>query len=140
MPALDFHAHIEPTIAPAMLQELGACVVAVTRSLREFAQVAERRDDDVTWAVGVHPAEPLSLRDFSPRRFQSLLEAAPVVGEVGLDRRSSVSLTSQQDILETIFRVLSENPRILNVHSAGATVPILDLLEKYRPPGVVLHW
>ena len=140
MPALDFHAHIEPTIAPAMLRELGACVVAVTRSLEEFAQVAERRDEDVTWGIGVHPAEPLSLRDFSPRRFRSLLDAAPVVGEVGLDRRSSVGLASQQDTLEAILRVLSEQPRILNVHSAGATVPILDLLEKYRPSGVVLHW
>ena len=140
MLALDFHAHIEPTIGPAMLRDLGACVVAVTRSLSEFAQVADRRDESVTWGLGVHPAVPTSHRGFSPARFRSLLETVPVVGEIGLDRRSSVDLTSQEDTLEAIFRVLSEQPRILNVHSAGATLPILNMIEKYRPIGVVLHW
>ena len=140
MLALDFHAHIEPAIAPALLRELGACVVAMTRSLSEFARVIDRRDENVTWGLGVHPADPMSIRGFSPGRFRTLLETAPIVGEVGLDRRSSVDLASQQDTLEAIFRVLSEQPRILNVHSAEAPAPILNMIEKYRPSGVVLHW
>ena len=140
MLSLDFHAHIEPTIGHSMLRDLGACVVAVTRSLSEFSQVADRRDESVTWGLGVHPAVPTSHRGFSPARFRALLEKVPVVGEIGLDRRSSIDLTTQQDTLEAIFRVLSDQPRILNVHSAGATVPILNMIEKYRPSGVVLHW
>lgn len=140
MLSLDFHAHIEPTIVPAMLRDLGACVVAVTRSLSEFSQVVDRRDEAVTWAIGVHPANPVSLKEFSPHRFRSLLETAPVVGEVGLDRRSPVDLTSQQITLDAIFRVVSDQPRILNIHSAGATAPVLKMIEKYRPAGVVLHW
>ena len=55
-------------------------------------------------AWGAHPADPLSLKDFSENRFQSLIETVPVVGEVGLDRRSAVSLVRQQEILESIFR------------------------------------
>ena len=137
---LDFHAHIDPKIKPSMLCELGGCVVAVTRSLNEFALIAERSDENVTWGLGAHPADPLSLKDFSEKRFQSLIETVPVVGEVGLDRRSAVPMVRQQDTLESIFRILGERPRILNVHSAGATVPVLNLIEMYRPPGVVLHW
>ena len=122
MLALAFHAHIDPKIEPSMLRELGGCVVAVTRSLSEFALVAERSDENVTWGLGAHPADPLSLKEFSENRFQSLIETVPVVGEVGLDRRSAVSLVRQQEILESIFRIIGERPRILNVHSAGATV------------------
>lgn len=140
MLVLDFHAHIDPKIEPSMLRELGGCVVAVTRSLSEFALVVERSDENVTWALGAHPADPLSLKEFSENRFQSSIETVPVVGEVGLDRRSPIPLLRQQEILESIFRILGERPRILNVHSAGATVPVLNLIAKYRPPGVVLHW
>ena len=96
MQALDFHAHIEPMILPETLRELEACVIAVTRSLSEFALVAERSDGNVTWALGVHPADPLSLKEFSESRFQSLIEMVPVVGEVGLDRRSLVPLVRQR--------------------------------------------
>ena len=140
MLSLDFHAHIEPSIDPVSLENLGACVVAVTRSLNEFAQVADRLDRSVTWAVGVHPSVPASQRGFSPDRFRRLVENAPVVGEIGLDKRSSVDLANQRSTLEAIFTVLSDYPRVLNVHSAGATADLLDVLEAHRPIGVVLHW
>ena len=140
MLALDFHAHIDPKIHPSRLCELGSCIVAVTRSLSEFALVAERSEENVTWALGAHPADPLSLEEFPEKRLQSLIETVPVVGEVGLDRRSPVPLARQQDTLGTIFRILGEQPRILNIHSAGATAPLLKIIEKYRPSGVVLHW
>ena len=61
MLALAFHAHIDPKIEPSMLRELGGCVVAVTRSLSEFALVAERSDENVTWGLGSasrRPTEP----------------------------------------------------------------------------------
>ncbi len=140
MLSLDCHAHIDPSIGPAELRSLGACVIAVTRSLSEFAKVAHRRDECVTWGLGVHPAIPTNRREFRPEHFRMLLKTTPVVGEIGLDKRSPIDLTSQQHTLEAIFRVLSEQPRILSLHSGGATAPLLDMLETYRPTGVVLHW
>lgn len=140
MLSLDFHAHIEPSIHPEELRDLGACVIAVTRSLSEFVQVAARRDESVTWAVGAHPAIAMGQEAFSSDRFQTLLDSVAVVGEIGLDKRSPVGLTRQQHTLEVIFRVLSEQPRILSVHSNGATGPLLDMLDTYRLRGVVLHW
>lgn len=137
---LDFHAHIDPTVSHAMLRDLRACVVAVTRSLGEFAGVVDRRDECVTWCLGMHPSVPHSPTVFSRGRFVPLLESVPIVGEIGLDRRSPVPFANQQETLEAVFRILDDQPRILNVHSAGATVPTLKLIEKYRPSGVVLHW
>ena len=137
---LDFHAHIDPTVSPATLRDLEACVVAVTRSLGEFTGAADRRDESVTWCLGLHPYVPHSPAVFSGGRLVQLLESVPIVGEVGLDRRSPVPLSSQQETLESVLRILDDQPRILNVHSAGAAAPTLKLIEKYRPSGVVLHW
>ena len=140
MLSLDFHAHIEPSINPGRLRDLNACVVAVTRSLSEFELVSDRRDESVTWGVGVHPSIPASHEEFTPDQFRTLLKTAPVVGEIGLDRRSPVGLTTQLSTLEAVLVVASTRPRILNVHSTGATRILLDVLERYRPKGVVLHW
>ena len=137
---LDFHAHIEPSVKPEALLDLGACVIAVTRSLSEFAMVADRRDDSVAWGIGVHPGVSTSHEEFSPHRFRALVEKTPVVGEIGMDRRSPVSLSTQKATLEAILEIACERPRILNVHSAGSTGTLLDVLQMFGPKGMVLHW
>ena len=140
MLSLDFHAHIEPSIKPEALLDLGACVIAVTRSLSEFAMVADRRDESVTWGIGVHPGLSTSHQEFSPHRFRALMEKTPVVGEIGMDRRSPVDLSTQQATFEAILEIACERPRILNLHSAGLTGALLKVLQTYGPKGMVLHW
>jgi len=140
MLALDCHAHIQPSIPPAELRKLGACVIAVTRSLQEFAQLVDRRDGTVAWALGVHPGVRASQDAFTISRFRELLPFTPIVGEIGLDRRSPVPLERQQQALDQILSALDDQPRILSIHSNGATSAVLDLLDARRPRGVVLHW
>jgi len=84
IPALDAHAHIEPTIAAEQLVALRACVVAVTRTLDEFDAVRDRDDPAVVWAVGCHPGLAKALRGFDPARFRDAVAATPVIGEIGL--------------------------------------------------------
>lgn len=137
---LDMHAHIEPDIAPTELDHLGACVVAVTRSLDEYDQVAGRRDHSALWAPGCHPGLARSLRDFSPQHFASVAASAAVVGEVGLDGSARVPLSRQQAVFEDVVRVLVDHPRLASVHSYHATGAVLETLERHNPSGVVLHW
>lgn len=137
---LDAHAHIEPDIASSELVLLRSCVVAVTRSLDEYRRVARRDDASVAWGVGCHPGLARAVRDFDPDSFRAALASSAIVGEVGLDGASKVSLNAQQDVLTQVFSALETTPRLVSVHSYRATKPVLHLLEQHQPKGVILHW
>lgn len=140
MLALDTHAHIKPDIAPQDLIALGACVFAATRSLAEYDQVSGRTDPNVAWGVGCHPGLVGSIRAFEPDRFRECLGTAAVVAEIGLDGSSRVPMAEQQAVLHSAFGILASEPRIVSVHSYKATSGVVEALERYRPPGVILHW
>lgn len=137
---LDAHAHIEPDLPPSELAMLRACVLAVTRSLDEYDRVAHRDDACVAWGVGCHPGLARAVRGFDRHAFLSALESSAIVGEVGLDGRSRVPMEDQRNVLEQIFEALDATPRLVSVHSYRATKPVLDVLDEYRPKGVILHW
>jgi TatD DNase family protein len=137
---LDMHAHIEPGIAPSELDRLGACVVAMTRSLGEYKDVARRQDGSVVWGIGCHPGLAKAVRGFSLSSFRAALTSAAVVGEVGLDGSARVPLADQQAVFDEVISALVETPRIVSVHSYRATSYVLDTVERLRPKGVVLHW
>lgn len=137
---LDLHAHIQPDIDSRDLDRLNACVIAVTRTPEEFDSVTARRHQTTAWGLGAHPSVPAAHDGFDTERFRELLTHTPVVGEIGLDGRSKVSPAAQRRTLEAILTILAEHPRLVSVHSSGATGPVLDAIEAHRPQGVVLHW
>ncbi len=137
---LDLHAHVQPDIDPGDLDRLNACVIAVTRTLEEFDGVSARRDRTTAWGLGAHPGVPAAHDGFDTERFRELLGYTPVVGEIGLDGRSKVSAAAQRRTFEAILIILAEQPRLVSVHSSGATGPVLDAVEAHRLQGVVLHW
>lgn len=140
MQSLDAHAHIAPQVSGRDLAGLRACVVAVTRSLEEYKTVSDRADPSTAWAIGVHPNHPSAQQSFSVERFGSLLESAVIVGEVGLDGRSRVPMTTQMDTFRAVLECLREDPRIVTVHTAGATAAAVDLIREHVRTGCILHW
>ena len=70
---LDAHAHIEPGIAPAELAALRSCVIAVTRSLDEYAQTRDRPDRCVVWGAGCHPGLAREVKGFSVSRMRDAI-------------------------------------------------------------------
>ena len=138
--ALDMHAHIEPDIPPSELDRLGACVVAVTRSLGEYERAAARSDRSVVWAAGCHPGLARSLANFSTTSFARLLTSAAAIGEVGLDGSARVPMQRQLAVFDDVIRAVKDLPRLVSVHSYRATGEVLEVLERHHPRGVVLHW
>ena len=140
LPGLDLHAHIDPTIAPHELKSLDAVVFAATRSLEE-SDLALRRDDARTiWGVGCHPGLAGAQKAFSASEFRSQLERTAFVGEVGLDGKSRVPIAKQEETLTKVLTALTDHPRIVSLHSYAATSEVLQLAERWRSPGMVLHW
>lgn len=139
-PPLDAHAHIETSIYAGDLLELRAVVLAATRTLDEFKSTLPRKDPVTIWGVGAHPGVRDAIDGFSIDEFKRLAQKTPVVSEVGLDGNSAVPLSQQADVLAAILEALREQPRIVSVHSAGATSEVIDILETIPTSGVVLHW
>lgn len=137
---LDAHAHIQPDIAPRELELLRACVLAATRSLDEYDQVADRDDPAVAWGVGCHPGLAKSIRSFDVDRFRRCLETSAVVAEIGLDGSSRVPIADQISVFGQALAVLAESPRLASVHSFKATAEVVDLIERNPVSGVILHW
>jgi TatD DNase family protein len=74
---LDAHAHIEPDIAPAELAALRSCVIAVTRTLDEYAQTRDRPDRCVVWGAGCHPGLAREVKGFSASRLRDAIATTP---------------------------------------------------------------
>ena len=140
LPPLDLHAHVDTSIDSADLAELGAVVFAVTRSLDEARTALARDDKGTVWGVGCHPALASSHTGFDTDAFSSLLKHFAFVGEIGLDGKAKVPLARQQETLHQILQALQARPRIVSLHSAGATAAVLDALETTPVRGAVLHW
>lgn len=137
---LDTHAHIEPDVAPAELAALRSCVVAVTRTLSEYAQTRERPDRSVVWGAGCHPGLAREVTSFSASRMKAAIATTPVIGEVGLDGTARTPMESQLTALRGILRLASDTPRLLSVHSYRATDLVLRELREFRPEAAILHW
>lgn len=137
---LDAHAHIEPDIAPADLVALHACVVAVTRTLNEYAKTRPRHDPSVVWGAGGHPRLVREIKDFSASRMKDAIATTPVIGEVGLDGAARTPMESQLAALRGVLALAADMPRVLSIHSYRATGLVLRELHEFRPEAAILHW
>ena len=139
LPALDCHAHIAPDVTAHQLSSLGqAHVFAMTRSLAEATAVAQRHDQALTWGIGIHPGVAEARSAYDPEHFRALLPRFTLVGEVGLDRRAGNE--DQRRVFTDILTACQGRPVLISVHSAGRTAEVVDLIERHRHPGVILHW
>ena len=139
-PALDAHAHVEPTIAPRELVALDAVVFAVTRSPEEWTAASERQDPTAVWGIGCHPKIVAAHESFEVDDFAESLSRFALVGEVGLDGRSPVPMDQQRTTFGAILDVLANRPRVVTIHSSGASAAVLELLRHHPVRGAVLHW
>src|SRR5208283_2977316 len=64
----------------------------------------------------------------------------PIVGEIGLDRKSQVPFDAQLKTFRTILTIVADNPRVVSIHSNHATAEVLEELERQRISTAILHW
>ncbi|TDU29319.1 TatD family hydrolase [Arthrobacter sp. JUb115] len=141
LPPLDAHAHVDLAISSSELENLGAVVMIATRSLEDFKVVQDRKDLVSVWGVGCHPSLVGVQKAFNKAEFRLALKKTPFVAEVGLDGSSRVSLESQTETLQSILQEVCQQPRIISLHSYGATTMLVEVLKQEGVrPGRILHW
>jgi TatD DNase family protein len=112
----------------------------MTVSLEEASHAIIRNDQTILWGIGCHPGEVDAQQRFEERTFRDLIKRTPIVGEIGLDRRSEVPFDAQLKTFRTILSIVADNPRLVSIHSNHATAEVLDELDKRPIPAAVLHW
>ncbi len=141
LPSIDLHAHLDINIPQFELRQLGAVIFAATRSLDEATTATLRSDEQTIWGAGCHPGLMDAQKAFERKRFKTLIQRTPFVGEVGLDGSSKVPMNTQLATFKAILQELQNTPRIVSVHSYMATDLVIDALEAQpKSKGVVLHW
>ena len=139
-PPLDAHAHVDVGIHPRSLLSLRALVLVALRSQDEFDRAADRDDPLAVWGVGIHPGLPEAIAGFDLDRLRSQLIKTPLLSEIGLDRRSSVPVATQERVFRQVLDAHDEAACVASVHSAGRTGQVIEMLEGHRCSTVVLHW
>jgi TatD DNase family protein len=139
LPTLDAHAHLKHTCSASDLFTRGT-VLAMTVSLEEATHAIARDDQTILWGIGCHPGEVDAQQRFDEHTFRELIKHTPIVGEIGLDKKSQVPFDAQLKIFRTILTIVADNPRLVSIHSNHATAEVLEELEKKRISTAVLHW
>jgi TatD DNase family protein len=140
LPTLDAHAHVDlPDDDRSALSRCGA-VLAQTESLDEAARLAGQGVPLVAWGAGCHPRRGAAYDAFTLDRLREVMDCTAIVGEVGLDGGSAVPMERQLATLRAILAQVAERPRIVSIHSARATAPLLAELRRTPLAAPILHW
>jgi TatD DNase family protein len=140
LPPIDAHAHVKTGVPAVDLANLGCAVLAVTREAREWPMVARRSDEMTLWGVGCHPGYPGEITRFSAEDFRQAMHSTALVGEVGLDARSKSPMREQREVFDQVLELVGAEPRLISIHSLGASKMVLDALEQRPQKAAILHW
>jgi TatD DNase family protein len=141
LPPIDAHAHVLTNIDAREIRALRSVVFAVTREPAEWDAAAARRDELCIWGLGCHPGVPAAVAGFDSDRLSELAATMPLIGEVGLDGASKVSMPDQRRVFRAALEVARERSRLVSIHSVRTSSVVLDELEAVGGvPGAILHW
>ena len=145
----DSHAHYNgkdfedrDELLPRLFSS-GVCgIIDVASSMRSTRRTVElsARYDTVYSAIGVHPNEVKDMtdEDYETLRELSKLPKVVAIGEIGFDFYWDASDRDiQREHFERQLILARELDLPVIIHSRDAAQETYDLLEKYRPRGVV---
>lgn len=146
---IDAHVHIDQygndlPKALRQIHELSIRTLAVSMDIPSFRKTQQIANSEplILPSFGIHPwkaTEYINRLD----ELDILLETAPAIGEIGLDRRW-VEDEERYPAQETVFRyfldVAEQSGKLINLHTSGAESLILEHLHSRSLPAVIIHW
>jgi TatD DNase family protein len=147
---IDAHAHLDhysDELMPQVLAELEAqqqlvISVAVDPASYARARMLAERSPWIIPTFGVHPWEaPKHAGGLEALR--PLIDASPMIGEIGLDFHwveDRAAYLAQRAVLDFFLDAARTQAKVVNLHTKGAEVEILELLEHHRVERAIVHW
>jgi TatD DNase family protein len=93
-------------------------------------------------AFGVHPWNAPQYAD-GLEDLGEAIKGSPMIGEVGLDHHfieDPSAYPAQRKVLEFFLNAAREEEKIVSLHTKGAEKDVLELLDRYQIPQVIVHW
>lgn len=100
------------------------------------------KNDFVIPSFGIHPWKA----DIYAQDLMSLdkyLLESKYIGEIGLDQKFldyAAPFTDQQLVFEYIVSHSAVDNKLLNLHTSGAELEVLQVLERYKRHKFIVHW
>ncbi len=150
---IDAHSHIdrydlidEQALGSALAEITQHKILTISNSLdlpsyKRNLEIGEMCNL-VAPTFGVHPWNAPAYAD----RLDDLHEAieqSPMIGEIGLDHhfvQDTRAYPAQRKVIEFFLGAAREQKKIVNVHTKGAEGEVLELLDQYDIPRVIVHW
>ena len=144
---IDAHCHIDQFKKPleiAQRAELEKITTIGVTSLPEHFELGYqhlKNFKDVKLALGYHPMLA-GKEKFNEPLFKTLSKKTPYIGEIGLDfsKKNPSNRELQIDILKKIFRIISDQPRFISLHSRKAEKSLFDILIHHKIKKAIFHW
>jgi TatD DNase family protein len=150
---VDAHSHIDRydlvdeqalESALAEITQHGIFTISNSMDLSSYRRNLEIGEmcDWVLPTFGVHPWNAPEYAD----RLEDLSEAieqSPMLGEIGLDFyfvKDTSAYPNQRKVFEFFLEAAREQEKIVNLHTKGAEKEVLELLDQYDIPRVIVHW
>lgn len=146
---LDAHAHVDQfgDAWPAALEQIRALrIVTVAVSMDPASWEATRAlaegEPLLLPSFGIHPWEaPRWHRRLA--ELEPLASAAPMLGEVGLDRRfvkDPGARGPQEEVFGFFLDAARLTGKLLNLHTSGAEARVAELLAAHGVSRMLVHW
>ena len=150
---IDAHSHVdrydlvdEQALASALAEIAQHQILTISNSmdLLSYKRNLEigKMCNLVLPTFGVHPWNAPEYGD----RLDDLrgaIERSPMLGEIGLDHhfvQDTSAYPAQRKVLEFFLGAAREQEKIVSLHTKGAEREVLDLLDQYDIPRVIVHW
>ncbi len=149
MTLCDAHVHVDGYKEdwPAARDEIrrhGIVSLAVSMDVDSYhTTVALSRDEPlILTSFGIHP---WNAPEWAGRldELETLVNEAPMLGEVGLDRRfvkDEGAYGPQEEVFALFLDAARRTGKLLNLHTSGAEVRVADRMREAGAPLAVVHW
>lgn len=146
---IDAHIHIDgydDNLPKALeqTQRLSIRTLAVSMDVPSFQKTQQiaKKEPLILPSFGIHPwkaAEYVNRLD----ELDELLETAPAIGEIGLDRRwveDEEQYPDQETVFHYFLDAAEQSGKLINLHTSGAEALILEHLRSRTLPAIIIHW
>jgi TatD DNase family protein len=146
---VDAHVHVDGygdawPAARNQIRRHGIVTLAVSMDVASYrATVGLVRDEPLILpSFGIHPWNAPQWAHRLPE-LDALVDEAPMLGEVGLDRRfvkDPQAYGPQEEVFAYFLDAARRTGKVLNVHTSGAEVIVADRMRDAGWPLAVVHW
>jgi TatD DNase family protein len=109
--------------------------------------IARQYHTRVLAAIGVHPWTIVNSKEWNPEEFETLItqnrDIVAAIGEIGLDGKytqTSEQTKQQKETFEFFLGLAQRKQLPVIVHSRQAEDEVLETLDRFNLPKVLLHW